>query len=48
VGLTFTDTKGTGNLVSGDAGFVLGVFVSPQSTIPFYSQTLVIDAALFT
>jgi hypothetical protein len=46
--LTFTDTKGTGNLVSGDAGFVLGVFVSPQSTSPFYSQTLVIDAILFT
>jgi hypothetical protein len=46
--LTFTDTAGTGNLVSGDAGFVLGVFVSPQSTSPFYSQTLVIDAILFT
>ena len=46
--LTFTDTKGTGNLVSGDTGFVLGVFVSPQSTSPFYSQTLVIDAILFT
>jgi len=46
--LTFTDTKGTGNLVSGDAGFVLGVFVSPQSTSPFYSQTLVIDAIFFT
>jgi hypothetical protein len=46
--LTFTDTKGTGNLGSGDAGFVLGVFVSPESYSPFYSQTLVIDAILFT
>jgi hypothetical protein len=46
--LGFTDTAGQGNLVSGDAGFVLGVFVSPQSTSPFYSQTLVIDAILFT